>query len=170
MRLVGDAVGDELLDARGDVGHVDLVLTADELAQELVAVACRAVVVGAEQGVAVGRHQGAAVDPQAEPVLGAGGGAAVQLDDGRQRAVGRRIVAGGQFEDAVDFIAVGADPGVVEDLGQDPLGHLGVHVGQPADGPLLEIVEVAGGGQFVGGEDRRAALAVEAVGAHDHVA
>src|SRR5262249_49007275 len=113
-----------------DVLDLDVVLTAEQVGDELVAVAGRAAVVRAEHGVAFGGQQRPAVNPVLEVVVGGRGWAAVDFDDQRQALAG--LVIRRQFQDAFYGVAVRPFPGDRGQLGQLPGVHLRVYVRQAA--------------------------------------
>ena len=103
-----------MLNAGEDVLDFDVVFVADQVGDELVAIAGGAAVVGVKGRVAVGGEVEAAVmRVVAEGSRRRCGRPAVDADDQRQLVA--LLVAGRKFEDAADLGAVGGFPGDVFD-------------------------------------------------------
>ena len=126
---VGDAFLDEVLDAGEDVLHLDVVLVADQVGDELVAVAGRAAVVRAEHGVALGGEVEPAVvrveaagrlwlEVVGPPWMATTSGSACRPSSSRS----------GSSSGAADLGAVGSLPGDVFDGGELPVRGVGVGV------------------------------------------
>src|SRR5206468_12891045 len=99
-----------MLNAGEDVLDLDVVLAAEEVGDELVAVAGGAAVVGAEDGVAGGGEvEPPVVRVEAEVVVAGGGRPAVDRDDQRQRLVAL-LPAVRQFQRPANLRAVWSLP------------------------------------------------------------
>src|SRR5262249_780601 len=119
---IGDALFDEMIDALEDVLDIEIVLVADEVGRELVAVAGRAAIVRAQDSLAARRHQGAAVDPVLQLEVRRRRRATVDLDD--ERHLVAFLVIGRQFENALDLLPAGALPRYDGELRHLPRGDL----------------------------------------------